>query len=196
MEDSPEERRGDHPGATPADRPAEERDFPPSIAPPAGPVLPPPRLIAAPPLPVFHPAGFIRRAIAFILDFMILGFLYLILALAGFWGLRLSNPVLSPSQPPLPLAVPFAVAWVFLYFGYFTFFHANSGQTPAKMIIRIKVVSAEGEGRLSVGRSLFRSFCYFLSSLFFGFGFFLAAFEKQKRGLHDLLADTRVILSP
>ncbi len=136
------------------------------------------------------PAGFVRRALAFVMDFIFLNFLYGILALFGLLGSYLSKGEVSSFSS---LIAPFVSIWFVLFIGYFTFFHAHSGQTPAKQIIRIKVVNKEGVN-LSHWTALFRSFLSLFSLLFFSMGFLFAAFGK-KRGAHDMLARSYVVLS-
>lgn len=148
------------------------------------------------PTATLQPAGFIRRAIAFAIDFFIVEFLYLFLIGIGILGVRLSRGgEFFPSDSLLSsLAIPFISVWFFLFIGYFTFFHSYDGQTPAKMIIRIKVVDQAGT-LLSFRRAMVRSFSYFISGFFFGFGFLISIFEKKKRALHDLLVRSYVVLS-
>jgi len=139
------------------------------------------------------PAGFIRRAIAYGIDSAIIAGLYFLLLFVGLAGIRSASGVDSlyfSGSGRIAMA-----AMSFLYIAYFTFFHANGGQTPAKRILRIKVISANGSD-LSLLHALLRTFGYALSFLFLGAGFFLAAIEGQKRALHDLLAYTRVVLAP
>lgn len=147
---------------------------------------------------VAQPAGFLRRVIAFLIDFFIIEVLYLFVLIAGFLAIRMSDGgaelLLSEEGSVTPLVAPFVAAWFCLFLGYFTFFHAHGGQTPAKMLIRIKVV-VSGAIPLSPLRALVRSFGYFLSSFFFGFGFLISIFERKKRALHDLLTRTEVILA-
>jgi uncharacterized RDD family membrane protein YckC len=147
---------------------------------------------------VAQSAGFLRRAIAFLIDFFIIEILYLSVLIAGFLAIHFSTGeeglLLSDEGSLTPLVAPFIAAWFCLFLGYFTYFHAHGGQTPAKMLIRIRVVAAGGIP-LSPFRALVRSFGYFLSSFFFGFGFFISIFERKKRALHDLLARTEVVLS-
>lgn len=142
------------------------------------------------------PAGFIRRAIAFAIDFVIIEFLYLILIGVGFLGVHQARSGdFFPSEPILAsLAAPFIAVWFFLFVAYFTFFHFFDGQTPAKMILRIKVVSEAGEP-LSFPRAAVRSLGYFASGFFFGFGFFFSIFERKKRALHDFLVRSYVVLA-
>ena len=135
-------------------------------------------------------AGFMRRGLAFMIDFIFLECLYGILASFGFLGLYLSKgevPDLSS------LIAPFVSIWFVLFIGYFTFFHAHSGKTPAKQIIRIKVVHIEGMP-LSHWMALWRSCVSLFSFIFFIFGFLFAMFGKKKQGLHDMLARSYVVL--
>ncbi len=144
-----------------------------------------------------QPAGFLRRVLAFSIDLFIMQFLYFILYIVGVLGASRSTEwdriVRVISAPAL--AMPFIAVWFVFFVGYFSFFHACGGQTPAKMLIRIKVVTGEGEA-LSRIQSLCRTLAYFLSSFFFGFGFLLSIVERKKRGLHDLLTRSQVVLAP
>jgi len=140
------------------------------------------------------PAGFLRRALAFMIDLVLIQFLYIILSLFGVLGLQLAVDDFLLSSPSLTgYVAPFVAAWLLLFIGYFTFFHATEGWTPAKKIIRIKVVNDQGM-LLPHWVALLRSFAYFLSFLFFCFGFLMALFGK-KRGLHDRLTGSYVVLS-
>lgn len=149
----------------------------------------------APASPPLRPAGFLRRALAFFIDLFIIQCLYLILMMVGFFAVRRAGGGGLPQEETLiSLIAPFAAAWFLLFLGYFTFFHAYGGQTPAKMLVRIKVVAAAGAPPSPL-RALFRTFGYFLSSFFFGIGFLLAIFERRKRALHDVITQTEVVLA-
>lgn len=75
---------------------------------------------------------------------------------------------------------------------YFTIFVGSCGQTPGKMLLRLKVVRVDGQ-EMTYGRALLRSLCWILSLLLFSSGFLMIACTRQKRGLHDMLAGTSVI---
>lgn len=75
---------------------------------------------------------------------------------------------------------------------YFIYFIGKSGQTPGKKICKIKVVTADGSP-VGYGKATGRFFGYMLSSLILGIGFFMAAWDEEKRALHDRLCNTRVI---
>lgn len=76
------------------------------------------------------------------------------------------------------------------YFVLFTYF---SGSTLGKMALRIKVVPNKEE-KLSFFDVLFReTIGKYLAALILNLGYLLICVDKEKRGLHDILADTRVI---
>ncbi len=140
-----------------------------------------------------RPAGFIRRAIAYSIDLGIIFILFLVFIYWGAMGMQSSGSIdliLLSNTGNLVI-----LSSVFLYTGYFTFFHAYGGQTPAKMILRIIVVNKDGLPPSHL-RALMRSLGLSLSHLFFGLGFLLAIIEPKKRALHDLLTGTRVMLAP
>jgi uncharacterized RDD family membrane protein YckC len=60
------------------------------------------------------------------------------------------------------------------------------------MVLGLKVVTANG-GLISVGRAFGRYFAQILSGLILGIGYIMAAFDEQKRALHDHICGTRVI---
>ncbi|MDX2493437.1 MAG: RDD family protein [Desulfuromusa sp.] len=76
---------------------------------------------------------------------------------------------------------------------YYVFFTGYCGQTPGKMALRIKVIRRDGAA-LSYGRAAFREVpAKFISGIIFGIGYLMVAFDDQKQGLHDRMADTYVI---
>jgi uncharacterized RDD family membrane protein YckC len=79
-----------------------------------------------------------------------------------------------------------------LFLIYFTLFGYLSGQTPAKMLRGIQVRSTTLDP-LTWGQAILRAVGYFFSSFFFGAGFFLMLFNRNRRTLHDFIAGTRVV---
>jgi uncharacterized RDD family membrane protein YckC len=75
---------------------------------------------------------------------------------------------------------------------YNIFFVGKFGATPGKMALRLKVVTASG-GTVSYARATGRYFAELLSSITLLIGYIMAAFDEQKRALHDRICDTRVI---
>ena len=80
-----------------------------------------------------------------------------------------------------------------LSFAYYVFFTGYCGQTPGKMALRIKVIRCDGSS-LGYGRAAFREIpAKFISGIIFAIGYLMVAFDDQKQGLHDRMADTYVI---
>jgi uncharacterized RDD family membrane protein YckC len=75
---------------------------------------------------------------------------------------------------------------------YSTFFVGRFAATPGKMACGIKVVTADG-GTVRYARALGRHFAEFLSGLILMIGYIMAAFDDEKRTLHDRICNTRVI---
>lgn len=79
---------------------------------------------------------------------------------------------------------------------YYVIFTGRCGQTPGKMTLRIKVIRRDGS-EIGYARAAFREiFAKLLSALLLMIGYLMAAFDSQKQGLHDRLADTYVIRVP
>lgn len=79
-----------------------------------------------------------------------------------------------------------------LNMAYEVYFLTNHGATPGKMMLNLKVTRSDG-GPISAGRAVGRFFAHILSGMTIGIGYIIAAFDDQKRALHDHLCDTRVI---
>jgi uncharacterized RDD family membrane protein YckC len=75
---------------------------------------------------------------------------------------------------------------------YSTFFLGKFGATPGKMVFKLTVVDASG-GKISYGRAFGRSCAEILSQMICAIGYIIAAFDGEKRALHDHMCNTRVI---
>ncbi|MDH3453805.1 MAG: zinc-ribbon domain-containing protein [Desulfuromonadales bacterium] len=135
-------------------------------------------------------AGFWIRAIAYILDFLLLGFVQLVLSLLIDQVIGLLG-IASEGDPAVNMVI-----WLFgasLSIGYAVFFTGYCGQTPGKMALRIKVIRTDGRP-VGYGRAVLREVPgKFISSVLLGIGYLMVAFDSQKQGLHDKIADTYVI---
>jgi uncharacterized RDD family membrane protein YckC len=142
-------------------------------------------------------AGFFIRGIAFCIDLVILDFLFLILGIVGSsaMGISLKSMRLeTPSEELVQFLLGlYLLVWLLLFCTYFIFFMAFGGQTPGKMLLRIRVVTRKQQS-LTWQEATLRTFGYFISGLpLLGLGFLMIIFHPHKRGLHDLLAGTMVI---
>ena len=173
----------------------------------AGPGAPPPLTHFAPALPyaaaaqVPRYAGFWIRYWAFVIDFIILSAVQGVLFVGLFGGTIVNiigeamrgdpDPISLVSQA-LPVALLARLGSVVLTGAYYTFCWVNYGATPGKRAFGLKVVDQAG-AQITWGQAIGRYAGTLLSAAILGIGFFMAAFDEQKRSLHDRLAGTRVI---
>jgi len=71
---------------------------------------------------------------------------------------------------------------------------SSTQATLGKMALNLKVVDVNGQ-RLGFGRATGRHFAKMISSLILAIGYIMAAFDPEKRALHDRIAGTRVIIN-
>lgn len=77
---------------------------------------------------------------------------------------------------------------------YFILLTYYTGTTPGKRLMNLRVVNADGRERLDFVNILYRETVgRFLCGLSLGIGYIMAGVDREKRGLHDMLCDTRVI---
>ena len=141
-------------------------------------------------------ASFTRRAIAFLLDFVIAGLLFILLTV----GIgRLAERIgILPTQENVQLQFTFfknwySVAWSVLYFTLSLYL--GKGRTIGKRICRIRVVSLVHE-HISFWHAFERSLGYGASALEAGFGFFQYFLRPDSRTIHDRIAETIVVFEP
>lgn len=145
-----------------------------------------------------HYGGFWIRFLAVLIDSVILGVVtypitLLIYAAFGVSMFRNSRTV-TPEMinglmagASVSFLVSFAISLI-----YEAWFWVNRGATPGKMIFGLQVLRPTGE-RLTWGRAVARVFGRWLSTLTLCIGYVIAAFDSEKRALHDFICDTRVV---
>jgi uncharacterized RDD family membrane protein YckC len=77
---------------------------------------------------------------------------------------------------------------------YEAWFIGKMAATPGKMALGLKVVRPDGSP-VSYARGAGRYFAKILSAIILMIGYIMAGFDAQKRALHDMICDTRVIRS-
>ncbi len=82
--------------------------------------------------------------------------------------------------------------WFPAAFAYETILTVTHGGTLGKLALGLQVVTPQG-ARISYGRSAGRYFAQWVSALTLFIGYIIAAFDTEKRALHDIICDTRVI---
>jgi uncharacterized RDD family membrane protein YckC len=146
--------------------------------------------------------GFWIRFLALILDVIILGVVGTIIRIP--LGLAMGGASLGLSRNPDPSQVLTALpaimgliglTWMIqmaLSLAYEMYFLTTRGATPGKMALGLKVTRADG-GPISAGLAAGRFFAKYLSGLTLCIGFLIAAFDREKRSLHDHICQTRVV---
>jgi uncharacterized RDD family membrane protein YckC len=143
----------------------------------------------------FHYGGFWIRFLAKLIDGIIMAVVIIPLALLVGWATVGMGAGRNPNQfdvLPILFQVILNIAQIAISLGYNTFFLGKYGATPGKMACQLKVVTPDGQP-LTYGRALGRSAGEILSGLICYIGYIIAAFDSEKRALHDHMAGTRVI---
>ena len=144
----------------------------------------------------FHYAGFWIRFVAYFIDGLIVGFASvavqaILLPTVGLTRLT-GTPGVANTGAALALVGIAYIVGIALAATYEGLFVYKLGATPGKMALGLRVVRPDG-GRVSLGRAIGRYFAKILSAIILLIGFIMAGFDREKRGLHDILVDTRVI---
>jgi len=119
-------------------------------------------------------AGFWRRLAAYLVDATVTGVVGWILGYIGIFGNILAFIILMV---------------------YFVGFWAWLGQTPGKAALGVKIVQLDGTP-IGIRIAILRFIGYIVSFVVLCIGFLMIAFHAQKRGLHDIIAGTMVIIEP
>ncbi|MCI0746925.1 MAG: RDD family protein [Verrucomicrobia subdivision 3 bacterium] len=137
--------------------------------------------------------GFWIRFLAKLIDSVILnvvGFIIgMVLALPSLPSLSggSANFQLQAGLQALSLLVGFVIDAA-----YKTFFIGKFAATPGKMACGLRVIVSDGSN-VSYMRALGRALAEYVSAIFCAIGYIIAAFDSQKRTLHDHMCDTRVV---
>ncbi len=134
-------------------------------------------------------AGFWKRFAAIFIDSFLLTFIasILMISLGFFIGGMLSEPEMIAKISNFGMLINVVIVWL-----YFALQESGKHQaTFGKRILGIYVTSKD-DSRLSFAQATVRYFSKYLSSILL-IGFIMAAFTKNKQGLHDMIADTLVV---
>ena len=136
-------------------------------------------------------AGFWIRFVAYGIDGAIVAFIQILLGLL-FDSLVDFSATLS-NQGQVAMTVVSGLLSISISFCYGIFFIGYCGQTPGKMLVRVKVIRTDGSA-MTYGQAFLREVLgKFVSGILLGIGYLMVAFDSQKQGLHDKIADTYVI---
>jgi len=140
----------------------------------------------------WHYAGFWIRALARLIDGIVLGSTQALIALLffGTFGAQFLPSVTRSA--PIGLRLSFQFLSYAIAIAYETVLLRYQGATLGKMALGLKVVRSNGES-LGWGISVGRYFMYIVSGIILLIGYIMAGFDNEKRALHDRVCDTRVI---
>jgi uncharacterized RDD family membrane protein YckC len=143
--------------------------------------------------------GFWIRVLARIIDGLILSVVFTPLAFVffAFAGRGVlprpgTVPDMSQMGPFFAVVFGFSAVEVVLIAIYEAWFVSNRYATPGKLVLGLQVVRPNGD-KLSFVRALGRFVLYYFGFLILGIGWIIAAFDEEKRALHDRICDTRVV---
>jgi uncharacterized RDD family membrane protein YckC len=121
-------------------------------------------------------------------------------AYGGFWKRVLAtliDAVVVSAVTGLIISITFGIGWFVVFFSqwlYEAFMTSSSWQaTLGKRVLNMVVTDAQGQ-RITFARATGRHFAKWLSTMVLGIGFLMVAFTRKKQGLHDMLADTYVVI--
>jgi uncharacterized RDD family membrane protein YckC len=136
-------------------------------------------------------AGFWIRFGAVFIDGMILWVVNIAISLAAGVGF-MSAVGVNPNAQFGPLQILLMLLQIAIGISYETFFLGKYGATPGKMACGVRVIVSDGTP-ISYGRACGRYFAKMLSYMTCTIGFIIAAFDREKRALHDHICNTRVV---
>jgi uncharacterized RDD family membrane protein YckC len=143
-------------------------------------------------------AGFWIRVVATIIDTIILVIVQGLVRLplfGSFFATRRFDPTMRPDEMIGPMMGAIGLSWllgVVISSCYEAFFVARMGATPGKMALGMKVVRPNGMP-VDLGRAFGRYFAKILSWIVLCIGYIMVGFDSEKKGLHDMICDTRVV---
>lgn len=143
-------------------------------------------------------AGFGVRLVAFLVDEMILG---IPLLLGGLVWIAISvgsasSPPETDAGPSTSWATALGAAYCAICVVYYVWFWGGRGVTPGKSLLGLMVRTTDGETPIGYSRALLRLLGYVVSFALLGLGFLPILLSRDRRGLPDRIAGTRVTRSP
>ena len=153
-----------------------------------------------------HPAGFVTRYVAFLLDVLVVAFasflFFTILQVTlEFFGIDALMTLATQSRETARQTVVLggALRWLLTIVGGFLTFGIYSivawllvGKTVGKALMGLRVLGQDGR-RLTFGQALIRALSYYISGLALFIGFLWVLVDDRRQAWHDKLARTLVV---
>ena len=153
-----------------------------------------------------HPAGFVTRYIAFLLDVLVVAIASLLFITVArvtldFFGINtlLASAADSRDVAGQTVVLSGAMRWLLTVAGGFLTFGVYSiaawllvGKTVGKALMGVRVLGQDGR-RLTFSQALIRALSYYLSGLALFIGFLWVLVDDRRQAWHDKLARTVVV---
>jgi len=136
-------------------------------------------------------AGFCIRMIAKLIDLTIVSVIGMLLYASAIFLLLWTDAIFDTSARWLALLAVYFLCFV-TFLCYTSFFNGKYGGTPGKLALGLRVVDIDG-GKLNYTKALVRCLVEIISALPLAAGYIAAAFDIERRALHDRICGTRVI---
>ena len=164
------------------------------------------RLVSPPDSLRGHPAGFVTRYVAFLLDVLVVAiasFLFItsLRVTLDFFGINTLLASAAESRPAAQQTVVLGgvVRWLITIAGGFLTFGVYSiaawllvGKTVGKALMGLRVLGQDGR-RLTFSQALIRALGYYVSGLALFIGFLWVLADDRRQAWHDKLARTIVV---
>lgn len=144
---------------------------------------------------IMNYAGFWPRFLAKLIDGLIIWFvdMGLLLGAGMVLGMAGQADILQGSDDQAALLMLLVYPLLFgISIGYSVWFLGKYGATPGKMALGLIIVTSDGE-RISYMKAFIRFFAEMLSAIACYIGYLMVAFDEERKALHDILCDTRVV---
>lgn len=144
-----------------------------------------------------RPAGFWVRLVAFIIDVAVLNVAFFLL-----WPSIFGVPYVGWGEWFRTFDAGYGYSFdrptgenllaIFIQAAYFTLTTSLLGTTLGKRVFNLRVTGLDGR-RLSMARALGRYFATWVSTIIIFIGYIMIGVRRDKRALHDLIAETWVV---
>lgn len=138
-----------------------------------------------------QPAGFFIRLAAYLIDSLLAGGIIAMINIPLWFVKLLASDSIVFKNILFGYDI-FDIMNFCLLSAYFIIMTYTCGRTVGKMLMKIRVVSVSSH-ELTFGQVFFREVIgKYLSGILY-IGYILVGIDSDKRGIHDMLADTRVV---
>ncbi len=137
-----------------------------------------------------QPAGFWPRLGAYVIDALILMIpMWILMTIIGkiLWSSLNSMAMITT------ISLVFNLVFMAASIAYFVIGWSRFGTTVGKAILGLYVIDEQTGQPPSVGKAFLRLVGYMVSSIILYIGFLMILFQDDRKGLHDMIAGTRVV---